>query len=113
MLVGGNDQLAQLVHHREFIGGEKAMSIALSLSWRASFFWPGLWQRRSDNCARRQFHHLATADSRRLPFAPSPRHPVTPSPIFLLRHYRFPFLNSSARSSHERQATAIIVHVGF
>ena len=36
-----------------------------------------------------------------------------PEIAWLSRHQRFPFFSSSARYSHERQASAMIVHVGF
>src|SRR6266545_98301 len=72
MLVGGNDQLAQLIHHRELIGSEKEMRLGLSLRRTSAVFWPSLRQRRSDDRARRQFHHLATTNSRRRIFTPSP-----------------------------------------
>src|SRR5262245_64724169 len=97
MLVSGNDQFAQLVQHSEFIGSEEAMRIVLRLCKTAPVFQIELWKRRGDDRARSQFDHLSTSDAPRLLVSPSPRLCVSMSLVFIIRHHRFPLLNSPAR----------------
>src|SRR5262245_10966536 len=140
MLIGRNDQLAQFIDHRELFSSEKLLGVGARLS-RLSFslkrrrndhctssqlddFAASRYLRRQD--LRFRLFFFIPHSTFRIPhlfsfFIPHSAFRIPhlfsffiPHSAFRIPHsHRFPFLNSSARKSHERQASAIIVHVGF
>src|SRR6267378_6420120 len=90
MVVGGDDELGELIQRRELRRRQELAGEA-----------------NGDRCGGRSTRQERRHQSRR-----GGRDHLTARELYSVRH-RFPFLNSSARWSHERHAKAMMVHVGF